>query len=217
MSQDKKPRHRLANPKGGINLHDDGGIMPAAIKDITTKIASNLIKLQFSDLLKTSGPSYIHTDRTYIECTAFDCLFAQKFLTKAAATHDPIERIKLILCMYVGGHHINPEYSQLRAPLNPIIGETVQRVLSDGTKFYAEQLSHHPPITGFYLEGPDESYRFSGHFELKAWLNNLNSLGGTRAGKQVFSFSDGGLITIKDAAAEISGLTFGDRTHNLQG
>lgn len=45
MSQEKRPRHKLANPKGGLNLIDDGGIIPQAVKDITSKIASNLIKL----------------------------------------------------------------------------------------------------------------------------------------------------------------------------
>ena len=31
------------------------------------------------------------------------------------------------------------------------------------------------------------------------------------------SFKDGGLLTIKDPGAEISGITFGDRVHNLTG
>jgi hypothetical protein len=43
-----------------------------------------------------------------------------------------------VLAMYVGGQYINPGDMQCRAPMNPIVGETVQRVLSDGTKFYGE-------------------------------------------------------------------------------
>ena len=105
----------------------------------------------------------------------------------------------------------------MRAPLNPILGETIQRALPDGTKYYAEQTSHHPPLTNFYLEGPDECYRFSGYFEIKAWLSGWNSIQGTRLGRQVMSFKDGGLLTIKDPGAEISGITFGDRIHNIVG
>lgn len=105
----------------------------------------------------------------------------------------------------------------MRAPLNPVLGETLQRALPDGTKFYAEQTSHHPPITNFYLEGPQAQYRFSGHFEYKAWLSGMNSLGGSRVGRQVMSFKDGGLVTIKDPSIEISGLTFGERTHSIIG
>ncbi len=88
----------------------------------------------------------------------------------------------------------------MRAPLNPVLGETLQRELP-GARFYAEQTSHHPPITNFYLEG--ENYRFSGWFEYKAWLAGLNCIGGARVGKQVMSFKDGGLISIKDPQVEI--------------
>lgn len=34
-------------------------------------------------------------------------------------------------------------------------------------------------------------------------------------GKQVMSFTDGGLISIKDPSVEISGLTYGDRVHTI--
>jgi hypothetical protein len=89
--------------------------------------------------------------------------------------------------------------------------------MSDGTKFYAEQTSHHPPITNFMLEGPNNLYRFSGFFEYKAWLSGISSINGSRVGKQIISFKDGGLISIKDPIMEISGLTLGDRVHNLIG
>ena len=56
---------------------------------------------------------------------------------------------------------------QARTPLNPLLGETVQREMEDGTKYYAEQISHHPPITAFQLVGPEESYAFSCRCQLK--------------------------------------------------
>jgi hypothetical protein len=67
------------------------------------------------------------------------------------------------------------------------------------------------------LEGPDNLYRFSGFFEYKAWLAGLSSIGGSRIGKQIISFKDGGLISIKDPTIEISGFTYGDRVHNMLG
>jgi hypothetical protein len=69
----------------------------------------------------------------------------------------------------------------------------------------------------FYLEGPGGSYRFSGYAEYKAWINGLNSICGTRVGKQVMNFSDGGLISIKDPHVEITGITYGERVHSLIG
>ena len=65
------------------------------------------------------------------------------------------------------------------------------------------------------LEGPDNLYRFSGFFEYKAWLAGVNSFGGSRIGKQILNFKDGGLISIKDPSIEITGLTIGDRVHNF--
>jgi len=102
------------------------------------KIAKKIIKAQVNDILKTPVSAYVHYPRTYLEGACMDLCGSEKFLTLAATTDDPIERLKYIICMYVGGHHINPADLQCRAPLNPILGETIQRVLPDGTKFYGE-------------------------------------------------------------------------------
>lgn len=210
-------RHKLGHPKGGIQLLDDGGVIPGAVKDMAGKITSKLIKGDFSDILKTPAPAYIHVERTYVEGAAADVIWSSKYLTKAAETSDPIERLKLVITSYLAGNHISPSDCQCRAPLNPILGETVQRVLPDGSKFYGEQTSHHPPITNFLLEGPNNLYRFSGFFEYKAWLSGLNSLGGSRIGKQIFSFNDGGLLSVKDPVMQISNLISGDRALNFTG
>ena len=90
-----------------------------------SKVAKKLIKADVSDLLRTPAPAYVHYPRSYLEGAFYDLSYSGRFLTEAAKTEDPIERLKLILCMYVGGHHINVEAIQLRAPINPILGETV--------------------------------------------------------------------------------------------
>jgi len=156
-------------------------------------------------------------ERTYVEGCAADLIWSSRFLTKAAECTDPIERLKYVITSYLAGNHITPSDCQCRAPLNPILGETVQRVLPDGSRFYGEQTSHHPPITNFLLEGPGNLYRFSGFFEYKAWLSGLNSLGGSRIGKQIFSFNDGGLLSIKDPTMQITNLVSGDRSLNFVG
>lgn len=87
----------------------------------------------------------------------------------------------------------------------------------DGTKFYAEQTSHHPPMTNFMCVGPNECYKFQGYFEYKAWLSGLNSIGGARVGKQTVNFADGSIVTIKDPNIDIAGLAFGDRVNHIVG
>ena len=102
------------------------------------KVANKLIKVQFSDILKMSAPAFIHSPNSYLECAAMDMRNAATYLNRAAETRDPIERLKLITAMYIGGQHISPEYCQMRAPLNPILGESLQRELPDGTRIYME-------------------------------------------------------------------------------
>ena len=44
-------------------------------------------------------------------------------------------------------------YQSWRKPFNPILGETWQAQLSDGTVVFMEQMSHHPPVTAFHMIG----------------------------------------------------------------
>ena len=54
-------------------------------------------------------------------------------------------------CRFVAGlQHV---YQSWRKPFNPILGETWQAQLSDGTAIFMEQLSHHPPVTAFHMIG----------------------------------------------------------------
>lgn len=58
---------------------------------------------------------------------------------------------------------------------------------------------------------------FSGFFEYTVWPTGLTSLGGSRLGKQIFNFKDGGLLSVKDGTIEITGLGSGPKVHNFYG
>ena len=62
------------------------------------------------------------------------------------------------------------------SPLNPVLGETCQRYAPDGTKYFAEQITHHPPISAGVMEGPEGKWRFEVIQEFKANLNGHNSV-----------------------------------------
>jgi hypothetical protein len=55
---------------------------------------------------------------------------------------------------------------ELRAekPFNPILGETFQGFLG-GIPIYYEQISHHPPISAYYMKSPD--FEFYGNMHIK--------------------------------------------------
>ena len=56
------------------------------------------------------------------------------------------------LCLLRAGIHI--AFGRWRKPFSPILGETWQAQLSDGTLVQMEQISHHPPVSAFRMEGP---------------------------------------------------------------
>jgi len=43
-------------------------------------------------------------------------------------------------------------YVDIEKPFNPILGETYQGFIA-GCPVYAEQVSHHPPVTAIYMVG----------------------------------------------------------------
>ena len=117
-----------------------------------------------------------------------------------------------------------------KSPLNPVLGETCQGEMIDGSKFYAEQISHHPPISSFQLD--DEKYTVHGFCEFKAGLKSMNTLKASRDGKETYIFHDSGDIIEGDSdpGLEIKGLVAGakvinfygiknfhDKTHNIRG
>lgn len=79
-------------------------------------------------------------------------------------------------------------------PLNPILGETYQATMSDGSTVFVEQVCHHPPISYLSVVGPNNLYHFSGYsaFAIKAYINSI-SLEVT--GQKTVEFPDGSKIT----------------------
>ena len=43
-------------------------------------------------------------------------------------------------------------YQRNRKPFNPLLGETYE-IIQPTYRFISEQVSHHPPVSAFYLEG----------------------------------------------------------------
>ena len=69
-------------------------------------------------------------------------------------------------------------------PFNPVLGETWQAALPDGTAIALEQISHHPPISAFQMHGPPcggpggaPSYTFTGHRQVACGAAKGKQLG----------------------------------------
>lgn len=71
-------------------------------------------------------------------------------------------------------------------PFNPILGETYQATIY-GCPLYAQQISHHPPISALYFLG--RGYKLNGTFELKVDLG-INTANGKNEGTLYVDFDN---------------------------
>ena len=74
--------------------------------------------------------------------------YAPKLLVPAGETDDIIEQAKLVVSFMIG---LGPLHLNMTKPFNPILGETFE-VSIGGIPLYMEQVSHHPPISAFYMK-----------------------------------------------------------------
>lgn len=97
------------------------------------------------------------------------------------------------------------------------MGETCQRYSPDGTKYYAEQISHHPPISAAVMEGSDDAWKLEVIQEFKASLNGHNSIMASKSGALVITLGDGTQYVVDDPQLCINGLLYGDLVYNIIG
>jgi len=82
---------------------------------------------------------------------------------------------------------VNPLELVMLKPFNPILGETFQAKIG-GIPIYYEQISHHPPISSYFMK----SSEFTIYGNLIAIANvSLNSGSGGNAGKMYIQMKNG--------------------------
>lgn len=96
-------------------------------------------------------------------------------------------------------------------PFNPLLGETLQGYFPDGSKFYCEHTSHHPPITNFLLEDVDGEYKMYGYYEVCGKMGTNNFVSGMR-GPNNLVFKDGHHIRFGYPSFKLGGTVMGERT-----
>ena len=101
-------------------------------------------------------------------------------------------------------------------PFNPLLGETNQGKFSDGSRFYCEHTSHHPPVTHYLLEGPNGSYRCFGYYEFIGKMGK-NSLTSGLRGPCTVEFPDNTRIRFNAPDFKLGGTIMGERTIEVVG
>ncbi|KAF6251857.1 hypothetical protein COO60DRAFT_1704577 [Scenedesmus sp. NREL 46B-D3] len=181
-------------------------------------LGSNLIK-HGVNLTKVPLPVELCEARSFLQRLTDSWCYTD-LLHAAAAASDPVERLKLVVAFAVGGMR---QQVSCDKPFNPILGETLQGRFPCGCSVFAEQVSHHPPVSCWQLLDHNGQFEYSGSSCWSATFTG-NSVKGSQSGDSTLRFaSDGAVITWslpsihirgerqRHVLSSAAGVLFGDR------
>ncbi|KAG5673901.1 hypothetical protein PVAND_003903 [Polypedilum vanderplanki] len=114
------------------------------------------------DLSKVVLPTFILEPRSFLDKLS-DSFYHADIISKAVLEDDPFIRMKTIVKWYLSGFYKKPK--GLKKPFNPILGETFrcywQHPNGSRTFYISEQVSHHPPVSAFYVTNRQDGFCLS--------------------------------------------------------
>lgn len=131
-------------------------------KEAAVQLAKSLFKT--GSFISLSLPIRIFEERSMLEKYCSWWINAPLLMKPAGETKDSITGLKYTIAFFLSSLHHSA--SQLK-PFNPILGETLQVSLDDGSKIYLEHTSHHPCISNFYIVDKDKNYKISGYYDMQ--------------------------------------------------
>ena len=155
----------------------------AYLYDPKTKIPIwSLIKdMLGKDLTRFAVPVYVCEPLSMLQ-RAMEAWNFREIVFKAAQESDRFKRLAQIAAFMMVQY--TATLGRNKKPFNPLLGETFEYEL-DGIRMLTEQVSHHPPISAFHVEGED--FVSWGHIKLKSKLQTTG-LDVTTQGLDFFRF-----------------------------
>jgi hypothetical protein len=171
-------------------------------------------------MMKMRTPAYVHSPESYLNslCAEFCTLEAVLFrLRDEGKIDDPVERMKYISIALLSSISSGIENQSLKSPLNPILGETLVVETERGSILYAEQTSHHPPISHVEFEGPPEfPFYLYGYLEFKlAVSKGFQACYFSTPGKIFLKLPNNSVIELGGKKIEVSGLLSSTKLFNV--
>lgn len=179
-------------------------------KELVREIGRKLLNGDFN-LTRVSVPIRCMQANTALHNTLRTSVLLPPYLNHASLITDSLERFKLVIVSSICTFYY---LSTFEKPINPVLGETLYAKLEDGTEMYAEQSSHHPPVSHFFIKNPN--YSLTGYFNFSAKAG-LNSVTVTNHGKKTFKFFDGHTISTACGDDTFGGTFFGTMRHECLG
>ncbi|BDA40499.1 Oxysterol-binding protein-related protein 8 at N-terminal half [Coccomyxa sp. Obi] len=200
--------HADAHEEGGLAMNNRAlleqqrGAIFELIRDMGKQLLTGNI-----NLVNMSMPVKMFEPRSYLQKLS-DVWVHSRILLKAAACDDPMTRLKWMITWFVAGlQHV---FQSWRKPFNPILGETWQATLDDGTTVFFEQISHHPPVSAFQMIGPGNEYEFAGYSQPEVQYKG-NAVKTTARGKRRVKFADGSMVEITYPKYYLRGILYTSR------
>eukprot|EP00475_Leptophrys_vorax_P040251 TRINITY_DN7435_c0_g1_i1.p1 TRINITY_DN7435_c0_g1~~TRINITY_DN7435_c0_g1_i1.p1 ORF type:complete len:537 (+),score=170.35 TRINITY_DN7435_c0_g1_i1:48-1658(+) len=186
----------LFDPFLDLRLRKHGGLEAFNEKKMAKQRAAvwNFIKLCGKNILSgnvmhISMPVGMCWPRSFLESVSDQWAYFVKYISLAAQVrNDPVQRLKHVVTFAIAGLHLT---CSMEKPFNPILGETLQGVYSDGTELFMEQMSHHPPISSWNLVSHKNGVELHGFGVALAKMKG-NCLHGGLGGKSHVVFTDDG-------------------------
>jgi hypothetical protein len=198
---------------GGLKMLDEAEVsrQRGVVWEMVKEVGNTL--MDGRELVNITLPIQLFEAKSFLAKMTEGWAYAPTFLTRAALTSDPVERLKFVMCFVVAGIHLTPTY---RKPFNPILGETYEAKMYDGTSIFCEQTTHHPPASNWQVVGPGNIYHYHGRGVGSASARG-NTLKGYQIGQNVVDFADGTRITWTLPVLCIHGALWGERTQYYEG
>ncbi len=193
---------------GSLKLKDEDikerqrGIITDVLKNLKTNIISG------KSIVGLSMPVRIFEPRSQIERVTDAMRFYPYYLGKASKIKDPVERIKFI---HQGMFSALFQCLGQLKPFNPLLGETFQAKLDKDTIINAEHISHHPPISCYYVTNPEWTFDAKWTYNAEIGMNLVQF----NEGWGKITFKDGDVYQIIYPSGQIKGLLAGSRSINL--
>lgn len=147
------------NKKGELILTDK------KIKDSQKGVFGEIMKNSMGFFSKNkksfSLPARIFQPKTNLEKLS-EFFGNLKYIHKALESKNPIDKFKNVITFIISNFYYG---LGMRKPLNPYLGETLQGKFPDESLFYAERISHNPPIDSFLIINELKNFRIHGKFE----------------------------------------------------
>lgn len=165
-------------------------------------------KLFGQDLTKMSLPVILAEPTTLLQKAAEVNVAGDHYLVKAAASKETTLRMVYCLGQLLTQHNFVKH--RCKKPFNPMLGETYELV-TEHYRFFAEQVSHHPPVSAFLQEG--RGYKVVGQGNSKQQFGFGGGKGllyVTHVGAIDYIFEDGQTISVSSRpAVHVKNVVFG--------